>query len=93
MKTEGGDVRQDADRVTDVALQKEEQNPATTEQHTVKATDGEVVADGEGNAAAVPKEPETYVSASSKRRNLPYICSNCLCNLEVSPLNPISTSV
>ena len=47
MKTEGVDVHQDADRVTVVALQKEEHNPATTEQQRVNVTDEEVVADGD----------------------------------------------
>ena len=62
------DVRQDADRVTDVALEKEEQDPATIEQ-TLKATDGE------GNASAVVNEWKTDVSEvqSSKERTPPYM--------------------
>ena len=73
MKTEGGDVRQDVDRVIDVALEKE-QDPATTEQ-TMKATDGKVVADGEGNASAVVNEwkPDVSEVQSSKERTPPYI--------------------
>ena len=73
MKTEGGDVRQDVDRVIDVALEKE-QDPATTEQ-TMKATDSKVVAHGERNASAVVNEWKMDVSKvqSSKERTPPYM--------------------
>ena len=75
LKNEGRDGRQDDDRITDAALQKEEQHLLSMEQHPLKATDGEVVADGEFNSSAVVNEWETDVSEvkSSKERSPPYI--------------------
>ena len=68
-KNEGVDGRQDADHVTDAALQKEEQHLVSTEQQPLKAPDGEC------NASAVVNEWETDVSEvkSSKENRSPIL--------------------
>ena len=72
LKNEDGDGHQDADTAINVGLQKEEQRLVSTEQLSLKATDGKVV---ECNATAVVNEWETEESKvkSSKERTPPYM--------------------
>ena len=73
LKNEGGDGRQDADRVSDAASQKEEQHLVSTKKQPVKSTDGEVVADGECNVVVNEWETDESDFNSSKVRSPPYI--------------------